>query len=123
MSFPFDIHSAAVCDPHMPCHAHAMPRPCRSESDFSRPRHSAGRTRHGHGILNYHRPSRDVMWVTCWHSASSVYHTEFHEGYQKHKNLLNCRISSSVISDYHADFHEGHGTVGEWQGRGMACVN
>jgi hypothetical protein len=33
------------------------------------------------------------------------------------------QTSSSDISDYHADFHEGHGTVGEWQGRGMACVN
>ena len=29
----------------------------------------------------------------------------------------------SDISSYHADFHEGHGTVGAWQGRGMACVN
>ena len=28
---------------------------------------------------------------------------------------------SSDISGYHADFHEGHGTVGAWQGRGMAC--
>jgi hypothetical protein len=25
------------------------------------------------------------------------------------------------ISGNHADFHEGHGTVGAWQGRGMAC--
>jgi hypothetical protein len=49
------------------------------------------------------------MWATCPPSASSGYHSEFHEGcYQKH------------ISDYHADFHEGHGTVGEWHGRGMA---
>jgi hypothetical protein len=31
--------------------------------------------------------------------------------------------SSSDISGYHAHFHEGHGTVGEWQGRGMACVS
>jgi hypothetical protein len=26
----------------------------------------------------------------------------------------------SASSGYHADFHEGHGTIGEWQGRGMA---
>jgi hypothetical protein len=38
-------------------------------------------------------------------------------------DLLNCWASSSDISGYHADFHEGHGTVGAWQGRGMACVN
>jgi hypothetical protein len=38
-------------------------------------------------------------------------------------DLLNSWTSSSVISGYHADFQEGHGTVGAWQGRGMACVN
>jgi hypothetical protein len=60
------------------------------------------------------------MWATCPLSASSGYHAEFHEVcYQKHTNL-RC---ISDISAYHVDFHEGHGTVGEWQGRGMACVN
>jgi hypothetical protein len=64
------------------------------------------------------------MWVTCQHSASSGYHAEFHEGcYQKHTNLLNCRTSSSDISGYHMDFHEGHGTVGELERGGIACVN
>jgi hypothetical protein len=64
------------------------------------------------------------MWTTCPRSASSGYHAEFHERYyQKHTNPLNCGISSSDISGYHADFQEGHGTVGEWQGRGMVCVN
>jgi hypothetical protein len=91
------------------------------------------------------------MWATCPLSASSGHRAEFHEGYQKHTNPLNrrtsssdisgynaevhegcyqkhisplkCRISSSDISGYHADFHEGHGTVGEWQGHGMACMN
>jgi hypothetical protein len=64
------------------------------------------------------------MWVTCPLSSSSGYHAEFHEGcYQKHTSSLNCRTSSSDISGYHEDFHEGHGTVGEWHGRGMTCVN
>jgi hypothetical protein len=64
------------------------------------------------------------MWATCPLSASSDYNTEFHEGYhQKHTNQLNFSTSSSDISVYHADFNEGHGTVGEWQGRGMTCVN
>jgi hypothetical protein len=67
-----------------------------------------------------HRPSRDGMWATCSRSASSGDHAELHEGYRKHTNPLNGRTSSSDISGYHADFHEGHGTVGEWQGRGMA---
>jgi hypothetical protein len=64
------------------------------------------------------------MWATCPRSASSGYHAEFHEGcYQKYKNPLNCRTSSSGLSGYHAGLNEGHGTVGERQGRGMICVN
>jgi hypothetical protein len=63
------------------------------------------------------------MGATCLRSASSGYHAEFIEGYQKLNNPLNCRNNSSDISCYRADFHEGHGTVGKWQGRGMACVN
>jgi hypothetical protein len=46
-SFPFDLHSAAVFDSHMPCRTRAMPWPCRSESDFSRPRQSAAWAWHG----------------------------------------------------------------------------
>jgi hypothetical protein len=63
------------------------------------------------------------MWATWPCLASSGYQAEFHEGYQKHTNPLNCRTSSSDISGYHADFLEERGTVGEWQERGMACVN
>jgi hypothetical protein len=73
------------------------------------------------------------VWISIGHpetacgrparrSASSGHHADFHEGcYQKHTNSLNYRTSSSDISGYYAD--QGHGTVGEWQGRGMACVN
>jgi hypothetical protein len=124
VSFPFDLHSEAVFDSHTPCRAHAMPRPYRSESDFSRPRHSAAGALHGHSMacVNYHRPSREGMWATCPRLASSGYHADFHEDcYQKHTNPLNCRTSSSDISSY--NFHEGHGNVGEWLGRDMACVN
>ena len=73
VSFPFDLHSAAVSDSRLPCHAHAMHRPCCSS---------------GHGTA---RPSRDGLWATCPLSASSGYHAEFHEGcYQTHNNL-RCR--------------------------------
>jgi hypothetical protein len=136
VSFPFDLHSAAVSDSYLPCHAHAMLRPCRSSQ--------------GHGTA---RPSRDGLWATCPRSVSLGYHAEFHEDcYQKHTisdaggqcetkqrlsgtrervvaaryktdGLLNCLISSSDISGYHAGFHVGHGTIGAWQGRGVACVN
>jgi len=71
LSFPFDLHSAIVSDSHLPCHAHAMLRPCRSTQ--------------GQGTA---RSSRDGLWAACPRSASSGYHAEFHEGsYQKHTNL------------------------------------
>ena len=53
MSFPFDLHSAAVFDSHLPCRAHAALRPCRSSQ--------------GHGTVP---PSRDGLWATCPISAS-----------------------------------------------------
>jgi hypothetical protein len=54
------------------------------------------------------------MWANCPRSASSGYHAE---------GCYHKQTSSSDISVYHAELNEGHGTVGEWQGRGMACVN
>ena len=47
MSFPFYLHSATVSDSHIPWRAPAVFRPCRSESDFSKPRHSTSGARHG----------------------------------------------------------------------------
>ena len=35
MSFPLDLHSAAVSDSHLPCRAHAMHRPCRASQGHS----------------------------------------------------------------------------------------
>jgi hypothetical protein len=63
---------------HLPCRAHAMLWPWRSSQ--------------GHGTAE---PSRDSLWATCTRSASSVYHTEF---------------------------HEGHDTVGAGQGNGMGTA-
>ena len=40
VSFPFDLHSPAVSDSHMPCHAHVMLRPRRSSQDHSTARPS-----------------------------------------------------------------------------------
>jgi hypothetical protein len=47
VSFPFELHSAAVSVSHLPCRTHAMLRPCRSSQ--------------GHGTA---RPSRDGLWAT-----------------------------------------------------------
>jgi hypothetical protein len=101
-----------------------MPRPCHATTmhfwkrEFSRPRHSTAWA--WHVWISIGHPET-VCGRICRRSASSGYHAEFHEGcYQKHTTPLNRRTISSDISGYHADFHEGHGTVGEWQGRGMA---
>ena len=120
MSFPFDLHGAALSDSHLPSHSHAMLRPCRSSQ--------------GHGTA---RPSRDGLWATCPLSSSSGYHAEFHEvltrriliseaggqcetkhrlswtrkrvvaAHYKKDDRLHCWTSSSDISGYHADIHEG----------------
>jgi hypothetical protein len=52
VSFPFDLHIAAVFDSHIPCRSHAVPRTCRSESDLSRPRQGRDRVTAGerHGM-------------------------------------------------------------------------
>ena len=123
---------------HLPCHAHAMLRPCRSSE------------RHGTA-----RPSRDGLWGTCPRSASSGYHTEFHEGYhQKHTNLrcrwpvrnqtfvmdaeksgsstlqkrrsvvLAVRIFPATLRTFTKDTAlSEHGRGATWHGHGMACVN
>jgi hypothetical protein len=115
VSFPLDLHSAAVFDSHMPWRTRAMPRLCWTEIDFSRPCHSAAWA--WHDMCELASVVQRGMWSTCGGSASSGYHTEFHEGcYQKHTSQLNCRTSSSDISGYHADFHEGPSTVRKWQG-------
>jgi hypothetical protein len=119
VSFPFDLHIAVVFDSHMPCRSDAVSLPCHDHAVLKATSQGHGTGRHENGMVcvNKPRPFTDGMWTTCPLSASSGYHAEFHEGfYQNH-------TSSSDISVYHADFHEGHSTVGEWQGRGMACVN
>jgi hypothetical protein len=117
MLFPYQAHVV-----HLPCRAkravishmiytvrpclnhtgHAAPVPCDDHVVLKAASQGHGRARR---------------------SASSDYHSEFHEGcYQKHTNPLSCRTSSSDISSYHADFHEGHGTVGELHERGMGAA-
>jgi len=111
-----------------------MPFPCHSYQ--------------GHGTA---RPSGEGLWATCPPSDSSDYQRssskvvirsipildaggqcETKQGsswtrkrvvaahYEK-DDLLNCWTSSSDISGYHTDFHEGQGTIGAWQGHGLAA--
>jgi len=126
VSFPFDLHSAAVSDSHLPCHALTMPF-------FSRPQHSTAIERRPVGYLaafGFFRLPRGVarrlLSEAYQSSPQRSIPTTVKRGNSstlKKKNLLNCWTVSSDISGYHGDFHEGHGTVGAGKGRGMACVN
>ena len=117
-----------------PCHAPNMPF-------FSRPRHSTSVERRPVGYLSafdFFRLPRGVprrldqnhtnlrcRWPV-WNQTTFVMDEEKSGSSTLQKNkdgLLNCCTSSSLISGYHADFHEGHGTIGAWQGHGMAFVN
>ena len=96
MSFPFDLHSAAVSDSHLPCRAHAIPD------------HSS----QGHGTP---WPSREGLWVNCPRSASSGYNAEFHEvvirsirisdagGQCETKHCLSCPRKRVAAAHYKKD--------------------
>jgi hypothetical protein len=63
VSFPFDLHSVAMSDTHLPCSDNAVLLKAKA------------------------RPLRDGLWASCPHSASSGYHADFHEDcYQNHTN-------------------------------------
>jgi hypothetical protein len=107
---------------------HAMPRPCHATTMPFWKRLLKATAQRGMGMAWHVWISIGRPETTCGRPACvrllPLNHVEFHEGcYQQYANALNCRTSSSDISGYHADFHEGHGTVGERQGRGKACVN
>jgi hypothetical protein len=120
VSFPFDLHRAAVFDSHMACHNHAVLKETSQDQ---------GTARNGHGMA-WHGMCELVSSAQRRYldNLPAFGFIRLPRGvqrrlYQKHINPLNCRINSSEIYGYHADFHEGHGTDGEWQGRGMVCVN
>jgi hypothetical protein len=64
VSFPFDLHNAAVFDSHIPCRSHAVPRICRYESDVSRPLQGRGWGTGGDLSVNLGRPE-----TACWRPA------------------------------------------------------
>jgi hypothetical protein len=109
------IHTYPDIPMPFPCHATTCPlwkRPLKATAQRGM---RAAWERQGMGELASAVQRRRMGNVP--RSTFSGYHAEFHDGcYQKQTN-------SSDISVYHADFHEGHGTVRDWQGRGMACVN
>jgi len=49
MSFPFDLHNAAVFYSHVPCHAHAAPLPCSGHAVLKAIAQGHGTARQGRG--------------------------------------------------------------------------
>jgi hypothetical protein len=135
VSFPFDLHSAAVCDSHLPCCANAVPdhavllkataqhgRPGTACGLLARVRLLPATTRNSTKVLIRRVPISDAGGQ-CetehrLHGRGRVVAAHY-----KKDDLLHCWTSSSDISGYHAVIHGGHGTVGAGQGCGMACVN
>ena len=114
VSLPFDLHSAAVSDSHLPCHAYAILRTCRSSQ--------------GHSTA---RPSRDgcaVLWpfLLIYTVRPCLIHT-FHAmpmPYSDHAVLLKAtaqhgRLSTAVL----CCVLEKNGMFRAWHGHGMASVN
>jgi hypothetical protein len=139
VSFPFDLYSAAVSDSHFPCHAMPMPMPCSDHAVLLEAtaqhfrRETAYRLPAGFRLLPATTRSFTKVVIRsipisnaggqCETKCLSWTRKRVVAACYKKDDLLNCWTSSSDISGYHADFHEGHGTIGAWQGRGVACVN
>jgi len=129
------IYTVRPCLIHT-CHAMPMPRPCHALNMpfFSRTRHSTAVECRPVGCLptfGFFRLPRGVPRRLLTEAYQSYAQRSIpttvktcSSSLQKRPSVKNnCWTSSSDISGYHADFHVGHGTVGAWQGRGMACMN
>jgi hypothetical protein len=94
--------------------------PCRSESGFSRSRHSTAwdvwiiKGRHVGDL-----PAFSFFWLPCGVPRRLL--SEAYQSQMQVASVLNCWTRSSNISGYHMDFHKGHGTVTAGQWRGMMC--
>jgi len=64
VSFPFDLHSAAVFDSHIPCHAHAALLPCSDHAVLKE-------TFQGHGTVGQGR-SMGMAWHGMCELTSAV---------------------------------------------------
>ena len=101
MSFPSDLHSAAVSDSHLPCHAPTMPF-------FSRPQHGRRET----AVLCCGLENNGMVGAWHGHGMTSVNQTRPHcvnqmgKAHSKPLAVRHCR-----------------GTAWARHGNGMLCVN
>jgi hypothetical protein len=115
VSFLFDLHSAAMLDSHMPCRARAMPWPCRSESYFSRPKHSAAWT--WHDVISIGRPETTCGRPACVRLLPAT-------------TRISTKDTALSENGRGAAWHvwinavrHGRGTTWGRHGRGKACMN
>jgi hypothetical protein len=67
VSFPFDLHSAAVSDSHLPCHAHAAPMPCSDHTVLLKATAQHGRRETACGL-----PARFRLLPTATRSSTKI---------------------------------------------------
>jgi len=133
VSFPVDLHSAAVSDSHlhMLCTDHALLLKATAQHVSreaacglpARVRLLPATTRSSAKVVIRSIQISDAGVQCETKRLSWTRKRVLAARYKKKDDLLNCWTSSSDISGYYADFHEGHGTIGTWQGHGMLCVN
>jgi hypothetical protein len=131
VSFPFYLHSAAVFDSHMPCRARAMPRPCRSECDFSRLRHSAAWAWHvwiriGRPETARGRPDRVRLLPRTTRSSTKVIRSipirqTVGLTLGLSRRTRHCRRMAGARHGTGWINAARHGMAGERNGRGMTC--
>jgi hypothetical protein len=131
--FPFDLHSAAVSDSHLPCRAHAildnaiLPQVTahhgRRETAcglLARVRLLSATTRNSTKVVIRRLPISDASDQCETKHRLSWPRKRVVAAHYKKDDLLHCWTSSSDIFGYYANFHEGHGTIGAGHGRGRA---
>jgi len=131
VSFPFDLHRAAASDSHFPCSDHtfllkATAQHVRRETTRALParvRLLPATTRSSTKVvirsikISVAGGQCETKQRLSWTRKRVV------AAHYKKDDPLNRWTSSSDISGYHEDFDEGRGTIGAWQGRGIARVN
>jgi hypothetical protein len=126
VSFPFDLHSAAMFDSPMPCPCHATTIPFWKWLLKATAQCDMGTGWAWHGMCELasavqRRHVGDLSAFGFFRLPCRVPWRLFSE----HTNPLIWRTRSSDISGYYVDFHEGHallenGRGAAWHGRGMA---
>ena len=109
MSLPFDLHSAAVSDSHLRCHAHAMHRPCRSSQGHSTAQHGRLST----AVLCFGLEKNGMVAAWHGHGMASVDQTRPHCANQMGKT------HSKPLAAWYGMAWQGNGMGAAWARHAM----